>query len=129
MGGRATSGGALGLAIIAAMVMLFLGFLLLLPLSAAWDEDACITNGPGRAPASEQTSLWPPGTHCSYPGPGVKTTEVFVDAGSWDALKWPALALLAGAPLTLAAGLIASIRDGRSRSASKSVRRIGGIPG
>lgn len=127
MAGRATSGGALGLAIIAAMVMLFLGFLLLLPLSAAWDEDACITNGPGRAPTSQETSLWPPGTHCSYPGPGGETTEVFVDAGSWDPLKWPALALLTGAPLTLAAGLIASIRDLRSRTTPKPPRRIGGI--
>lgn len=127
MAGRATSGGALGLAIIAAMVMLFCGFLLLLPLSAAWDEDACIANGPGRAPASQETSLWPPGTDCSYPHPGGETTQVFVDAGSWDPLKWPALALLAGAPLTLAAGLVASIRDLRSRTVPKPSRRIGGI--
>lgn len=127
MGGRASSGGALGLAIIAAMVMLFCGFLLLLPLSAAWDEDACITHGPGRAPASQERSLWPPGTRCGYATSEGGTTEVFVDAGSWEPLKWPVLMLLAGAPLTLGVGLFASIQGRRSRPAPEPPRRIGGI--
>lgn len=127
MGGRTTSGGTLGRAIIAAMAMLFVAFLLLLPLSSAWDENACVTHGHGRAPVSTKTSLWPPGTSCNYSGSGGETTEVFVDAGPWDALKWPAVVLLAGAPLTLTAGLIASIRDMRARAAHPPSRRIGGI--
>ncbi|HYU61591.1 MAG TPA: hypothetical protein VEK39_12600 [Solirubrobacterales bacterium] len=129
MAGRARSGGALGLAIVAAMLMLFLAFLLSLPLSTAWDEDACMTNRPGR----EQTtitqghSLWPPGSTCRYVGPHGRPVERFVDAGTWDPLKWPVLALLAGAPLTLGAGLFASIRGLRAGGARERPRGVGGI--
>jgi hypothetical protein len=101
-------------AILAAMAMLFVAIVLCLPLSAAWEDDACITHGPGRAPTSEERSLWPPGTRCAYAVPGSEPKQIFVDAGRWDPLKWPVVALLAGAPLTLAAGVFAAIRDLRA---------------
>ena len=126
--GKARKAGTLGLAIIAAMAMLFVAFVLALPLTTtAWNEDACITHGLGRAPASQERSVWPPGTRCSYRAPGGETTDVFVDAGSWEPLKWPVLVLLAGAPLTLGAGLIASIHELRSRAAPEPPGRIGRI--
>src|SRR5919108_1353565 len=103
MVGRAASGGALGQAIVAAMLMAFMAFLLALPLFwMAWDEDACIASGPAgeRVTATQSNSMWPPGTECRYATHG-ETTERFVDAGPWDPLKWPVLVLLAAAPLTL----------------------------
>jgi hypothetical protein len=109
----------LGLAIIAAMLMLFVAFMLSVPLFwTAWDEDACTVWGPAREGTriTQSNSVWPPGTQCGYVQPDGQTTDRFVDAGPWDPLKWPVLALLLGAPLTLAAGLFASIRDLRSKT-------------
>ncbi len=127
MAGRARSGGRLGMAILAAMAMLFCAIVLSMPLAAAWDEDACITHGPGRAPSGEERSLWPPGTRCSYELAGRRERQVFMDAGRWDALKWPVAALLIGVPVTLAAGLIAELRGLRARPGSDSSQRIGRI--
>jgi hypothetical protein len=102
------------LAIVAAMLMLFIALLLSLPLFwTAWDEDACATGDPAHEGTriTQSNMVWPPGTECSYVQRGGVTTDRFVDAGSWDPLKWPVLGLLVGAPLALGAGLFASIRD------------------
>ena len=125
--GKARKAGTLGLAIIAAMTMLFAAFLLALPLTTAWDDDACVAHGDGRAPLSQERSVWPPGSRCTYAAPDGETTQAFVDPGPWEPLKWPVLLLLAGAPVTLAAGLIASIHDLRSGAGPQPPRRVGGI--
>jgi hypothetical protein len=120
----------LGLAIVAAMLMLFVAFLLSLAVFwMAWDEDACTTRDPAHEGTriTQSSKVWPPGTECSYVQGGGETTDRFVDAGPWDPLKWPVLALLVMAPLTLGAGLFASIRDLRSGSPPEPSRTIGGI--
>ena len=72
-------------------------------------------------------SVWPPGTRCGYVGADGTAVERFVDAGRWEPLRWPVLVLLAAAPVTLAAGLAASIRELHARASAPPRRRVGGI--
>ena len=111
------------------MTMLFAAFVLALPLAAAWDDGACAAHAPPRelTTSTQSHSVWPPGTRCGYVGADGTAVERFVDAGRWEPLRWPVLVLLAAAPVTLAAGLAASIRELHARASASPRRRVGGI--